>query len=182
MLVLGLFSGRSDMLFANGDLFGWGRPSCDAASPAVIADAIHRDIIVDHGLIVGVVHHCHIYVGHGAVINKSAIAPISAPIAHACVAEAIVDSAIKSNVRPPISRMPNVHVIGPAPITGSPEVSNSRSDYPRPGHPEVAFRPPSPIAGHPDKSVSRARWLLIDRQRGREGQHAEDEQQTPKQR
>src|SRR5438309_6520817 len=146
MLVLGLFNCRSDMLFANCNLFGWGRPSRDAARPAVIADAIHRDIVVDHSLIVSIVHHSHVYVRHRAVINESAAAPISARIADTCVAEAIINSAVKSNVRTPVPRVPNVYAIPPAPITGSPEVSNSRSDYPRPGHPEVAFRPPSPIA------------------------------------
>src|SRR5438874_11063406 len=119
MLVLGLFSCRRDMLFANRNLFGWRRPSRDAARPAVIADAIHGDIVVDHSLIVSIVHHCHVYVRHGAVINESAAAPISARIANTCVAEAIINSAVKSDVRTPVPPVPKVYAIRPTPITGS---------------------------------------------------------------
>src|SRR5690242_3465836 len=123
MLVLGLISRWSDMLLTDGSHFGRGRPSRNAARSAVIADAIHSDIIVDHRLIVSIVHHCHVYVGHGAVVNERTVAPISARIAHACVAEAIVDSAIKSNMRAPIAWVPNVYTVAPAPITRRPEVS-----------------------------------------------------------
>src|SRR5260370_1076151 len=108
------------MLFAGRYLFGRRGTSGYAARAAVVAHAVHGDIIVDDGLVVGIVHHRHVHIGHRAVIHESATAPISARIPHTCITKAVVDSAVKSDVRAPVTGAPNVYAITPAPITRSP--------------------------------------------------------------
>src|SRR5580704_7596863 len=183
------------MLLAGRSLFARRGASGEAARAAVIANTIDRDIVVDHCLVVGVVHHRHVYVGDRAVIDESTSAPISARITHAGVAKTVVDSAIKSDVRAPVSRVPKVYAAAPAPIARSPKKSNPRRNYPCSRHPEITVRPPSPIAGHPDKPVSGTGWLFVNRQRrrpdaygnanadlrqgwGSKSQHSDPEQQT----
>ena len=76
MFVLRLQTSGRDVLLAGGSLFGRRGPSGDPARAAVIADAIHGDI-VDHGVVVGVVHDGDVHVGDRAVIDESAAAPLS---------------------------------------------------------------------------------------------------------
>jgi len=106
--VLSLLSGWCYMLLARRGLFGWARAGRDTPSAAVIADAVHRDVIVDHRLVVGVVHHRDIHVGDRPVIDESSASPISPGIPRPCVAETIVYSAIEPDVRSPVSGVPNV--------------------------------------------------------------------------
>src|SRR5260370_17350915 len=105
------------MLFAGRSLFGRGGASGDAARAAVVAHAVHGDIIVDDGLVVGIVHHRHVHIGHRAVIHESATAPISARIPRTCITKAVVDSTLKSAFRPPVTGAPTVYATTPAPIT-----------------------------------------------------------------
>jgi hypothetical protein len=80
--VLDLFRGWRYVLLTNCSLLRRAGPGRDTPRPAVIADAVHRDVVVDYGLVVGVVHHCDIHVGYGAVIDKGAAPPIPARIPH----------------------------------------------------------------------------------------------------
>ncbi len=118
--MLRLQCGRCNVLLAGCGLFGRRRPGGHTACAAVIAHAIHRDIVVDHGLVVGVVHDGDVYVGHRTVIDESTAAPIPARITRARVAEAVIDSAIKTDVWSPVPGVPNVDATSPAPVRRAP--------------------------------------------------------------
>lgn len=169
--MLRLHCGRCNVLLAGGGLFGRRRPGGHTACAAVIAHAIHRDIVVDYGLVVGVVHDGDVYVAHGTVIDECAAAPISARITHAGVAETVIDSAIKTDVWFPVPGVPNVDATSSAPIARSPKESNLRRDDPCTRNPEVTVRSPVPVAGNPDEAVAGTCWLLVNRQRWRSDVH-----------
>src|ERR1700751_992701 len=131
---------------------------------AVVADAVHRDV-VDDSLVVDV------NVGdgdvvHGAVVIEVAVAPVSAFIAVAEIAEAVIHASVETDVRPPISRMPDVDTVTPTPVAGRPEYANRGWSHPGAGNPVVAFGAVGPVTGRPDVHITRAGGLLINRQHG----------------
>lgn len=92
--------GRMVWFVARGDLARVG-PALDAGRAAVVADAAVVDIVVDHyRVVVDVGDAGDIHVGHGAVVEEAVVIPVTADVADADVAEAIVDAAIEADVRP----------------------------------------------------------------------------------
>ena len=100
--------------------------------------------------------------------------PITAFVAFPEVTETIIDPAVESNVRAPITSMPKVSAAIPAPVTRSPEQARLRCDDPSARNPEIAIRSISPIAGSPNVSVTRAGWLCINRQHRRRNVHGHE--------
>src|SRR5207249_1831403 len=91
----------------------------DSAWATVVRHSIHRHIINDCPVV-------NVNVGDsdvidGAVVIEVPAMPITAFVAFAEVTVAIIDPAVESNVRTPISCMPKVRAAIPAPVTGSPE-------------------------------------------------------------
>jgi hypothetical protein len=99
--------------------FGAARPSMVSAAATVEADPIFGRI-VNHGLAVGIVDDGHVDVVHFTVIEEVPAVPVSACVAGTEVTEAVVNSAIETDVRSPVAGMPNVNALGPAPVTGRP--------------------------------------------------------------
>jgi hypothetical protein len=89
---------------------------------------VHVNISDMHGI------HMH----HRGVIEKSAMAPFSTDKAHASISEAVVNAAVKSDMRSPIATVPRVEAVVPAPVAGSPQHPDG-SDYPGARHPVVAI-------------------------------------------
>src|SRR3981189_778822 len=85
-----------------GALFPPRRMLVDPSVAAVIADT-RMTIIVNHRRVVCVVVHRHVYVVHRPVVIKMIVFPTPAFIAVAEVAESIVDSAVETNYRAPIT-------------------------------------------------------------------------------
>src|SRR5271169_4777971 len=74
-----------------------------AAGPAVEADLVHGDV-VDDGFVVGVVNDGYVgHVGDRAIVGKGITHPAPTRKADAHIAEAVVDAAIKPDVRTPIA-------------------------------------------------------------------------------
>src|SRR4029077_5930082 len=119
------------------------------------------DGIVDDGLVVGIVDHRHVDVVHLTVIEKVPAMPVSACIADTNIAEAVIDAAVETDVRSPISGMPDIHTFTPTPIPGRPKKARLRREYPSAGHPKVAFVTPSPIPGRPDVTFPGAYGLRV---------------------
>src|SRR5271157_4409178 len=101
-------------------LFPCGRAGADSTSSAVVTHMIERGV-VDDGLVVNIVNIRDVYVIHRAVVVETAVIPISALIADATVAEAIVDAAVKADIGAPIAFIPGKGVAAPTPITRRPE-------------------------------------------------------------
>src|ERR1700744_1823420 len=78
---------------------------CDAATASVIADAVHIHVI-DHPGVVRVVNIDHVHVIDGTVVIEPIVAPVSAGISNTGVAESIINSTIKSDMRTPITGVP----------------------------------------------------------------------------
>src|SRR5437764_948038 len=80
------------------------RPRHDSASATVVADAVYGHIIDDGSVIDVDVGDG--YVVYAAVVEKFAPMPVTAAVAHAEVAESIVNAAVEADVRAPIARVP----------------------------------------------------------------------------
>src|SRR5258708_33758286 len=90
--------------------------------------------------------------------------PTPAFIAGAEVAEPIVDSAVETNYRAPITFVKVVSPAAPGPVAGRPQISWPRRIHPCPRHPVIIIPIPCPIAGRPDVAFARTDGLLVDRQ------------------
>src|SRR5882672_1554973 len=139
------------MSFSRCSLVGRGRPRRDTAFAAVVAHAVHGDVI-DHGLViyVGDVRVADV-VDRAVVIHVPAL-PVTAFVALAAVTMTIVYTAVKSHVRTPVPGMPDEYRTFDTPKTGSPEVTRLRRGHPGAGHPIIVLTvvAPSPIARSPN--------------------------------
>src|ERR1700722_2835282 len=120
MLVLCLRSDRRTMRFVRVTLlFGcWARRY--SPSPSVEGDM--GFVVHDHGAVhvnVGDVHRVHMH--HGSVIEEASATPLAAIKPVSAVAVAVVDAAVKSNLRSPITAVPGIDAIIPAPVSRSPQ-------------------------------------------------------------
>jgi hypothetical protein len=131
------------------------------------AAAVETDVCIvphNHVSLERVVNDGDVHVGDAAVVKEFPAAPLAACKSDAVISESIYDAAIKADVRSPISVVPEIDAIAPAPISGRPQKSNFGCLNPRPRHPVVTILAPSPIAGRPDISRSRAHGLHVNRQ------------------
>jgi hypothetical protein len=143
--------------------FNFGRPRSvgDAASAAVVGDAI---VVIDDDSAVVDVGDVDVDAVDGTVVVEVVAAPVAAVVADAGVAEAVVDATVEANVQTPEATMKAVAVVVPAPIAGRPEGAVVGWSAPGAGNPVVAGGSPVPVAGGPDV-VGRGRdGLFIDGQ------------------
>jgi len=97
-----------------------------------------------------------------------AAAPVTALVANAYVAKAVVDAAIVADVRAPIATVKSVAVMPEAPVAGGPESALVGSLNPDAGHPVITGRRPGPVAGGPEVVVAGSlRLFVIGQRRGR---------------
>ncbi len=115
MFVLNLRRNGRSVRFAGERLFLRSRARSHAAFSAVegnmgIVIDDDRPVNVDVGDVDGV------YVHHGCVVKESSAAPFTAAEAGATISESVINAAIKSDVRSPISSVPGVDTVVPTPI------------------------------------------------------------------
>ena len=87
---------------------------------AVVADAVYIDV-VDDSLVVHVVNSVDVYVIDRAIVVEIAAAPVSAVIAVAWIAEAVINAAVESDGRSPETGVPVIQSSRKAPIAGCPK-------------------------------------------------------------
>jgi hypothetical protein len=133
------------------------------APPTVIADAIYRHVIDDRLVVHPDVRDVHVV--YCTVVGEATMIPIAAFITMADVSETIIHSAIESNVRTPISGMPQVGAASPSPIAWCPEKTNLGGHDPCARNPIIAVITICPITRRPDITVTGAKRLRINRQR-----------------
>src|ERR1700688_4458449 len=96
------------MLLAHRGLFLRSRARRDAAL-AVETGAVHHGRVVDHGAVdVDVADHGLVHAHDCGVVGKGAASPFAADEADAAVTEAVVNTAVESDVRTPVARVPDV--------------------------------------------------------------------------
>src|ERR1700722_13738998 len=144
------------------------RSPADAAW-TVKARASRRVIVIDHRFVVNIVNYGHIHVIHRAIVEEMIPFPAPAFISFSYIPESVVNSAIETDVRSPVSAVPRIHSAVPSPISRRPEKSRSRRLRPSARHPIIiaVVIAPSPIAGRPYISLAGKNWLHVHRQRGR---------------
>src|SRR5271170_2865942 len=111
--MLSLLRSRRCMSLTCGGLFLRGGASGDSASAAVVAHIVHGDVI-DHRLVVDV---RHVHVTHGSVVEERAATPFSALEPDTDIAEAVVYTAIESDLWTPVAFVKNKQPTAPAPVT-----------------------------------------------------------------
>jgi hypothetical protein len=89
--------------------------------------------------------------------------PESAVEALTGVSEAVIDAAVETDVRPPISGVPHIDAIAPSPISWSPEQAYFRRFYPDARYPVISVRAVCPVTGLPDVAVAGTSRLYIYR-------------------
>src|SRR5882762_6214162 len=107
------------MAITGGRFLRPGRPSAGPAIATIETDAIHGDV-VDHRLVVDIGDVRGTDVDHLAVVVHMAALPVAALIARTGVAKTIVHTAVESDMRSPISRVPQVGAASEAPVAGCP--------------------------------------------------------------
>ena len=157
--------GRNVAFVREGFLFGsWA--STDAASAAVETDS--RAASFFNRPFVHVVDNGDVNVVHVAVIEEVIASPVAAGVAVSNVAEAVVDAAVEADVRTPVTFIPKVVAVAPAPVTRSPKHSDFGRFHPGARHPEIAaVIAVTPVTRSPDIAFSGDYGLLVDGQLGR---------------
>ena len=119
VLVFGLCSGGRHVSLTRRGLLLRRRLGRGSAGSAVEA-GLCPTRVVDDGLVVDVCDGHAAYIVDGLIVTERAIVPISALVADAAIAEAVIDAAIESYVRSPITGVPRIDTVVPAPIAGRP--------------------------------------------------------------
>jgi hypothetical protein len=139
--------------------------------PAFSAVEAHSSAVIDDCLVVRVVDDRRVHTIDRSVVVEVAAIPISTIVPGAVISEAVIDSAIEADIRPPIAGVPEICPVPPTPIAGSPEEPNLRRFHPCAGNPVIVstIRIPSPITGCPNITIAGTHWLGVDREnRGRD--------------
>jgi len=163
MLLLGLRRHRRTMRFVSVGflLRTWARAySALAAVECHMRIVIHDDgtIYVDVGDVDGV------YMHDGRVVEEAATAPFTAIEAVAAVSVSVIDATVESNLRTPISGIPEIGAVVPAPVAGRPQQARFGSFDPGARHPVVSVViAPCPIARSPHVPFTGTDRLLINR-------------------
>src|ERR1700676_4292396 len=117
------------MMLMLGRQFSRRWPGRYSASSSVVTHMIITGNVVDHSPIhIGVVNHRGVYVHHRRVVSKHSAIPASAKEPNSTIAKSIINSAVESDVRPPISCVKKIPAAAPAPITGRPKIPRTRTD------------------------------------------------------
>ena len=111
------------------------RALIDPAAPAVVADPSHIPLI--NRRVIHVVNDRDVHVVDRAIVEEASIFPTAAFIAMAKIAVPVVDPAIESDHRPPISFIENKSAAAPTPITRSPQKTDLRRQHPSPRNPII---------------------------------------------
>jgi hypothetical protein len=108
------------MLLVNRSQFRGTRTNVDTARATVIANPSVVGVVVNHCVVVDVVHLVHIHTIDASVVIEMTLVPITSLVSKAHIAEAIIDAAVVADVRSPIAAIETVMTVGIAPIAGRP--------------------------------------------------------------
>ncbi len=157
--VLNLRRNGSEATFVQDCYFSSGRPGLHPAGAAVVTDPGYVDIC--NSVVIDIVNNCRIDIVNGAIIGERTSVPITSLIAVPHIAMAVIDPAIETDVRSPISVMPAIAAAAIGPIGRRPETADVRGDHPRARDPIVPGGSVSPVAGCPYVIVTGAWGLLV---------------------
>ena len=166
---LGLRGDGTYVVFMHRGHFSRAGSNTEATLAAVVADAIFDAAAVgvtieNHGALVDV--SAEVYVGDGAVVVEVVAVPVAAKVAGSDVAEAIVNTAVKSDVEAPVAVVEAITAAVEAPIGRRPESAVVRRRAPNAGRPVVALIAVGPVAWGPNVvGVGSGRLIIIWKRR-----------------
>jgi hypothetical protein len=141
------------------------RLSFSSAGP-IEADILHR-LVLDGGLGVDIGDNGLVHLGDGGVVKENPVIPISALVTDPAITEAVIDAAIISDVRPPISGVPNVETTIVTPVAGCPQQPDDRWEHPGTGYPVIVILTVGPVAWRPYVAGAWTERLLVNRKNRR---------------
>src|ERR1700760_1300422 len=116
------------MLVLGGELMRRGA-SLQATRSTIEAHPIHGDVVYN-SLVVNVGDMHATQVGDRAVVEERAATPVTPYKPNPAVPESIVHAAVESDVRTPVTAVPEIDAIGPTPISRGPQQSGRRRGHP----------------------------------------------------
>src|SRR5579863_3719470 len=138
----------------------------EATLAAVVRDA--GTIFLNDRRPIRVVNDRLVHMHDRGVVEEVIILPTSAFKSISEVSKSIVNSAVETDVRSPISAVPEKCAAAPAPPARRPQKSWLRRQHPRSRHPVIPVNVVvRPITRRPQISISRANRLFINRNCGR---------------
>src|SRR6476620_2025759 len=165
LLMLELQRGWPSVLFARPSKLLSRRLSFSSAWPTE-ADILHR-LVLDDGLGVDLGDNGLVHLGDGGVVKEHPVIPISALVADAPIAEAVVDTAIISDVRPPISGVQSVKTTVVAPVAGRSQQPYNRRQHPGTRYPVIVIPTVGPVAWCPYVAGAWTERVLVNRKNRR---------------
>jgi hypothetical protein len=140
--------------------------SVELSAGPIEADILHR-LVLDDGLGVDIGDNGLVHLGDGGVVKEHPVIPISALVTDPAITEAVIDAAIISDVRPPISGMPNVETTIVTPVAGCPQQPDDRWEHPGTGYPVIVILTVGPVAWRPYVAGAWTERLLVNRKNRR---------------
>lgn len=166
VLVLCLCGRGGNMGFIRELLLLRGWPGGYSTRAAVKSRAIYRHVVYDR-LVIDIGDMDAAKIIDGAVVEEPAIAPITTFESNAPVTEAVINAAIKADMRAPVSAVPGKDACVPTPITGCPQEANLGRFDPRSGHPKIAIGAVTPVTGRPQIArAGKGRLRIYGQSRG----------------
>src|SRR6188472_1084137 len=132
----------------------------------VKAGAVSVHILLKGIIDVGVVNDGFVHVRHRGVVREVVSIPSPAPIAISGVAITVVNAAVKTDMRAPVTLIKDVRTVVPAPPRRGPKHTDGWGLNPHARHP-IIIAVISPVAGSPDVALGRSGRLLYYGQRRR---------------
>jgi hypothetical protein len=116
---------RRDMSFVGSSLFLRSRTLVYTAVAAIEANTGYGSVV--YSCLVNVMNLGDVDVGHRTIVKKVVVVPTSTFEAMTKVTKAIVDPAVETYLRTPITIIENVSAVSPTPIARGPKKTNFRS-------------------------------------------------------
>jgi hypothetical protein len=152
------------MLFMCGAFLRRTWPRGDPARPAIIANPVDSRIVDNRPVNIRIVNDRGVDVDHRRIIPEMTTYPIATGKARTVIAASVVDTAIKADMRPPISGIPGIDPADITPVTGRPKEADLRRCSPISRYPVISIIVIiGPISRNPQISVLGADRLLIHR-------------------
>lgn len=126
----------------------------------VKADPI-ATVLVHYVSGVNVMNNRGVHVRDPCVVEILAASPVAAIKSGAWITESIVNPAIKTDYRTPITGIPDIEAVRKSPVPGGPEKAHLRREDPDAGDPVVALGAVGPVTRFPDIAGTRTKRLGI---------------------
>lgn len=133
------------------------------ARAAIITHTIHRYIPDNGSIDIHIADNGSIDTRNSRIIPEMSAIPLPSIITTTTITTTIIDAAIVSYMRSPISGVPPIQSADKTPVTRRPIKSCLRWLLPITRHPIITLVSISPVTRYPDKAIYRAGWLLINR-------------------